>query len=96
MAVLEHVHITVAPERVDAYLEAFAKAQLLVEGQPGCRNCRLLPKLDAPGGFLLLIEWERQTDHTEGFRKSAEYAQWSALLHPFYEVFPTVDYYLLP
>jgi len=52
-----------------------------------------LPKVDAPGEFLLLIEWERKADHTEGFRKSPEYEEWSRLLHPFYEVFPTVEYY---
>jgi len=32
-------------------------------------------------------------DHTEGFRGSAEYEQWRALLHHFYEPFPTVEHY---
>lgn len=91
--VLEHVHITVLPANVAAYLEAFEEARPLVQCQLGCRSCRLLPKVEALGEFLLLIEWERKADHTEGFRKSAEYAEWSRLLHPFYEVFPTVEYY---
>ncbi len=91
--VLEHVHITVVPAKVAAYLKAFEQARPQVQCQPGCRSCRLLPKVDAPGEFLLLIEWERKADHTEGFRKSPEYEEWSRLLHPFYEVFPTVEYY---
>ena len=93
--ILEHVLIDVDPARHDDYLAAFARARPLVEQQPGCRSCRLLPAREQPGGFLLLIEWERLEDHTEGFRRSTEYRQWSALLHPFYEVFPAVRYFHL-
>lgn len=93
--VLEHVHITITPERVTAYLEAFKEARPQVQSQPGCHSCRLLPKVDALGEFLLLIEWESKADHIEGFRLSPEYAEWSRLLHPFYEIFPTVEYYKL-
>lgn len=91
--VLEHVHIQVAPERSKAYLRAFAQARPLVLAQPGCRSCRLLPKVEEEGAYLLLIEWESKEAHTEGFRQSEEYLKWSALLHPFYDIFPTVDYY---
>lgn len=91
--ILEHVHISVSSAKVSAYLEAFKQARPQVQCQLGCLSCRLLPKVDAPGEFLLLIEWESKAHHTEGFRKSAEYAEWSRLLHPFYEVFPTVEYY---
>ena len=91
--ILEHVHITIDPALTAEYLTAFTRARPLVLRQDGCRSCRLLPKLDAPGAFLLLIEWDSKAHHTEGFRKSAEYAEWSRLLHPFYEVFPVVNYY---
>ena len=91
--ILEHVHITIAPERVADYLAAFEQARPLVQRQPGCNGCRLLPKVGAEGQFLLLIEWARLEDHTEGFRRSAEYKEWSRLLHQFYDVFPEVNYY---
>lgn len=91
--VLEHVQISIAPERVSDYLAAFEQARPQVQCQSGCQSCRLLPKVDAPGKFLLLIEWESKAHHTEGFRQSAEYLEWSRLLHPFYEVFPTVEYF---
>jgi hypothetical protein len=32
-------------------------------------------------------------DHTEGFRKSEAYQEWKALLHPFYDPMPMVEYY---
>ncbi|MEM6771123.1 MAG: antibiotic biosynthesis monooxygenase family protein [Bacteroidota bacterium] len=93
--ILEHVLITVNPERSAAYRAAFERARPLVQSQSGCHGCRLLPKLEAEGEFLLLIEWESKAHHTTGFRKSVEYQEWSRLLHPFYEVFPQVEYYEL-
>ena len=94
--ILEHVLIEVAAERSDDYLAAFAEARPLVLRQPGCRSCRLLPRLEGGGNFLLLIEWEQVEDHTKGFRRSADYRRWSELLHPFYDVFPTVNYFIAP
>ena len=91
--IFEHVLISVASERALAYESAFTEARTIILRQPGCQGCNLYPKLDQPGEYLLLIEWNRKEDHTEGFRKSDDYRRWSALLHPFYEVFPTVDYY---
>jgi hypothetical protein len=32
-------------------------------------------------------------DHTEGFRGSPQYQKWKALLHHFYDPFPTVEHY---
>ncbi|MEL6555832.1 MAG: antibiotic biosynthesis monooxygenase, partial [Cyanobacteria bacterium J06621_11] len=31
--------------------------------------------------------------HTKGFRTSAEYQDWKALLHHYYDPFPTVEHY---
>ncbi|MEM9928793.1 MAG: antibiotic biosynthesis monooxygenase family protein [Bacteroidota bacterium] len=94
--ILEHVLISIVPDQVIAYLDAFAQARPLVLAQPGCYSCRLLPQLDKPGSFLLLIEWESRAHHTEGFRKSDAYQEWSRLLHPFYSVFPIVEYFEIP
>ncbi len=46
-----------------------------------------------PDRFLLLVQWETLEDHTEGFRGSADYERWRALLHHFYDPFPVVQHY---
>ena len=46
-----------------------------------------------PSRFLLLVEWERLEDHTEGFRGSAAYEAWRAALHHFYDPFPVVEHF---
>jgi heme-degrading monooxygenase HmoA len=42
---------------------------------------------------MLLVRWDRLEDHTVGFRQSAQYQEWRALLHHFYDPFPTVLHY---
>jgi heme-degrading monooxygenase HmoA len=43
--------------------------------------------------YLLLVQWQTLEDHEVGFRKSSQYQEWKALLHHFYEPFPTVLHY---
>jgi heme-degrading monooxygenase HmoA len=45
---------------------------------------------------LLLVEWRTLEDHTVGFRGSARYQEWRALLHHFYDPFPAVEHYAEP
>ncbi len=33
-------------------------------------------------------------DHTVGFRQSVEYQQWRALLHHFYDSFPSLEHFV--
>ena len=59
----------------------------------GFVSLRLLRGIESPSRYLLLVEWETLEDHTEGFRKSAGYEEWRALLHHFYDPFPTVEHF---
>jgi heme-degrading monooxygenase HmoA len=43
--------------------------------------------------YMLLVNWEKLEDHTEGFRKSDVYSKWRDLLHHYYVPFPTVEHY---
>jgi hypothetical protein len=49
--------------------------------------------IESPSRYLLLVEWETLEAHNEGFRTSAGYEEWKALLHHFYDPFPTVEHY---
>ena len=62
--------------------------------QPGLRvAARRALRGAARAAFLLLVEWERLEDHTEGFRGSAAYQDWRAALHHFYDPFPVVEHF---
>ena len=60
---------------------------------PGFGRLTLSRCRERPSTYLLLVEWDRLQDHTEGFAGSPQYRQWRRLLHGFYEPFPVVEHY---
>ncbi|TQN41621.1 heme-degrading monooxygenase HmoA [Blastococcus colisei] len=91
--ILEHAPLTVRPGEQEAFETAFARARYLIAGVPGFRRLSLSRCLERDTGYLLLVEWERLEDHTEGFRGSPVYQDWRALLHSFCAPFPIVEHY---
>jgi heme-degrading monooxygenase HmoA len=91
--ILEVAVLDVRPGSEVAFEAAFAKARGIIASMPGCRSNQLKRCLESPHRYLLLVEWERLEDHTEGFRKSPQYQDWKKLLHHFYDPFPVVEHY---
>ena len=89
----EHAILDVIPGEEARFEQAFAEAKSIIASMPGFGALTLDRCIEQPTRYLLLVEWERLEDHTEGFRGSPEYEQWRALLHHFYEPFPVVDHY---
>ncbi|RBY86485.1 antibiotic biosynthesis monooxygenase [Blastococcus sp. TF02A-30] len=91
--ILEHAPLTVRAGEQEAFEAAFARARRLIAAVPGFRRLTLSRCLERDTGYLLLVEWDRLEDHTEGFRGSPAYQEWKALLHGFYDPFPVVEHY---
>lgn len=91
--ILEVAVLDVVPGQEAAFETAFAEAQTIIAELPGYRGHELGRCLENPARNILLVHWRALEDHTEGFRKSAGYAQWKKLLHHFYEPFPNVEHY---
>ena len=71
----------------------FAKAQMIIAAMPGYLGHELHRCLEKCNRYTLLVRWTTLAAHTEGFRSSAEYQQWKALLHHYYKPFPEVEHY---
>ncbi len=71
----------------------FAKAQTIITSMKGYVSHQLQHCIEKPSRYILLVNWETLADHEQGFRQSAEYQEWKALLHHFYDPFPTVEHY---
>jgi heme-degrading monooxygenase HmoA len=91
--ILEHACLDVVKGEEDRFEEAFERAQAIISSMPGFRSLRLERCLETRSRYLLLVEWDRLEDHTEGFRGSSEYQEWRRLLHTFYDPFPVVEHY---
>ena len=92
--VLEVAVLNVIPGREMEFESAFAEAKEIISAMPGFASLELQRCLEEPSRYALLVQWMRLEDHTVGFRESAEYQQWRALLHHFYDPFPHVEHYI--
>lgn len=93
--ILEVAILDVKPGQQADFETAFAEAQAIISGMPGYVSHQLQRCLEQDSRYILLVNWERLEDHTEGFRQSDEYQRWRALLHHFYDPFPVVEHYRL-
>ncbi|EMX0222082.1 antibiotic biosynthesis monooxygenase [Vibrio fluvialis] len=91
--ILEVAILDVKPEQEAQFEQSFAKAQQIIASMAGYVSHQLQRCLENPRRYILLVNWQKLEAHTEGFRQSAEYQQWRALLHHFYDPFPTVEHY---
>lgn len=92
-SILEVAVLDVPAGRGDDYEAAFREAQQYIAASPGYIRHELRRRTEAPGRYLLLVWWDSVESHEEGFRKSARYESWRALLHPFYDPFPVVEHF---
>jgi heme-degrading monooxygenase HmoA len=92
--VVEHALLPVKTGQEAAFELAFGEAKTIIAAMPGFRSLTLSRGIERADTYLLLVEWDRLEDHTEGFRGSPEYQRWRELLHHFYEPFPTVEHFL--
>ena len=51
--------------------------------------------LENPQRYVLQINWNTLEDHTEGFRGSPAFAQWRAIVGPFFAEPPVVEHFSL-
>jgi heme-degrading monooxygenase HmoA len=91
--ILEIAQLQVRAGQEAAFEAAFADAQRIISAMPGYLGHELQRCLERPGHYMLLVRWRTVEDHEIGFRQSADYQQWRALLHHFYDPFPTVLHY---
>ena len=91
--IVEHALLHVIPGRTDEFEAAFADAKSIISSIPGFVDLTLSKGIEQPEIYLLLVQWERLEDHTEGFRQSEKYQEWKTLLHHFYEPFPVVEHF---
>ena len=91
--VLELAILCVRAGESPRFEAAFAEAEGIIASMPGYLGHELHRSLETSDRYLLLVRWRTLEDHTVGFRGAPEYQRWKALLHHFYDPFPTVEHY---
>ena len=94
--ILEVATLDVRAGHEDDFEAAFKKALPIIAGMQGYVSHQIRRCIENPSRYIFLVEWAKLEDHTQGFRGSPQYQEWRALLHNFYDPFPTVEHYQDP
>jgi heme-degrading monooxygenase HmoA len=94
--ILEVATLDVGKGTCEDFEAAFREASPIIASIPGYISHELRRCIENPSRYVLLVKWQTLEAHTVGFRQSPGYQRWRALLHHFYEPFPTVEHYGLP
>lgn len=93
--VTEHAVMQVDPARAAEFEAVLPEAIAVLSGCPGCRSVRVSRRVEEPGAYLLLVEWDTLADHVDGFRGSPAFDRWRALVRDFWLELPTVEHFAL-
>lgn len=91
--ILEVAILQIRTGMTASFEKSFDKAKSIISSMKGYQGHSLQKCLENDHQYILLVNWDTLKDHEEGFRKSPQYQEWKALLHHFYDPFPTVEHY---
>ncbi|MCY9513144.1 antibiotic biosynthesis monooxygenase family protein [Paenibacillus apiarius] len=92
--ILEVAMLHIKPGMKSDFESSFRKASKIISKARGYIEHELQKCVEEDNKYILLVRWESLKDHMVGFRQSDEYEDWKALLHHYYDPFPTVEHYI--
>ena len=94
--ILEIADIQIAPGQQAAFEEAIQRGLATVASQArGFRGAKVNRGIESPQRYILQIFWDTLEDHTVGFRQGPLFAQWRAIVGPFFAAPPVVEHFSL-
>ena len=92
--ILEFVDIAIHPGQQAAFDEAIQRGVETVIAQArGFRGYKVNRGVESPERYLLQIFWDSVDDHMVGFRESPAFAQWRAIVGPFFARPPAMEHF---
>ncbi|NET73085.1 MAG: antibiotic biosynthesis monooxygenase, partial [Sphaerospermopsis sp. SIO1G2] len=75
--ILEVAILDIKPGLCSEFEVAFQTASQIIASIPGYISHQLQHCLENSHRYILLVKWDKLTDHTVGFRQSPQYQEWS-------------------
>ena len=92
--ILEIADIRIRAGENAAFEEAIERGLSTVIGAArGFGGYKVNRGIESPNRYILQIFWDTLEDHTVGFRQSPQFAQWRAIVGPFFDGAPTVEHF---
>ena len=94
--ILELADIRIPPGQNAAFEEAISRGlQTVIHQVKGFQGYKVNRGIENPERYVLQIFWDTLEDHTVGFRQSPAFAQWRAIVGPFFAAPPVVEHFEL-
>jgi heme-degrading monooxygenase HmoA len=94
--ILEIADIRIAPGQQAAFDEAIARGlNTVIARAEGVKGWKVNKGIESPERYVLQIFWETLEDHTVKFRQGPLFAQWRAIVGPFFAGPPLVEHFTL-
>lgn len=81
--IVEYIRYRIAPERAEAFVDAYRAAADPLLSSPHCLRFELARCEEDPAAFTVRIEWSSTEDHLQRFRGSAQFRGFFAHIKPF-------------
>jgi heme-degrading monooxygenase HmoA len=94
--ILEIADIRIPPGQQAAFDEAILRGvTTVISRAKGFKGYRVNRGIESPERYVLQIFWETLENHTVDFRQSPQFAQWRAIVGPFFAQPPVVEHFEL-
>lgn len=94
--ILELADIRIHPGQQDAFEVAIQRGvNQVISKAKGFQGYKVNKGIESPERYILQIFWETLENHTIDFRQSAAFADWRAIVGPFFAGPPTVEHFEL-
>lgn len=94
--ILELADIRIQPGQQAAFDEAIQRGlTTVIAGAKGFQGFKVHKGIESPERYVLQIFWATLEDHTVGFRESPAFAEWRAIVGPFFAGPPVVEHFTL-
>ncbi len=94
--ILEIADIRIAPGQQAAFDAAIQRGvETVASKAKGFRGYKVNKGVESPERYILMIYWDTLEDHTVGFREGPLFAQWRAIVGPFFAAPPVVEHFTL-
>jgi len=94
--ILEIADIRIRPGQQAAFDEAIERGLRTVAARAkGMQGYKVNKCIESPERYVLQIFWNTLEDHTVGFREGPLFAEWRAIVGPFFAQPPLVEHFTL-
>jgi quinol monooxygenase YgiN len=92
--VVEYIRYAIPAPMAADFEEAYGEAGAILEADEHCLGYEIARGIEDPDHYIVRIEWDSVEGHEQGFRRSPGFAEFFALVKPFFDAIEEMTHYL--